>query len=101
MLAAGELQSSWAAVHYVENSLMNALFGLAFWEQIFTPVPGAFHNPFQGLPPTCTAPTSGCAASTCWSDAWRSCARGARPDPAGSLHQLFPIPVPLGGLALH
>ena len=50
MLAAGELQSSWAAVHYVENSLMNALFGLAFWEQIFTPVPGAFHNPFQGAP---------------------------------------------------
>ena len=38
------------AVHYVENALMNSLFGLAFWEQIFTPVPGAFHNPFQSVP---------------------------------------------------
>ena len=29
---------------------MNTLFGLAFWEQIFIPVPGAFHNPFQSVP---------------------------------------------------
>ncbi len=36
--------------HYVENSLMNGLFGLAFWEQIFSPVEGAFHNPFQAAP---------------------------------------------------
>ena len=39
-----------AAVYYVENTLMNALFGLAFWEQIFEPVPGVFHNPFQSAP---------------------------------------------------
>jgi hypothetical protein len=29
---------------------MNALFGLAFWEQIFAPVPGAFNNPYQSVP---------------------------------------------------
>ena len=50
LLAAQQLQSQWRAVHYVENALMNTLFGLAFWEQIFTPVPGAFHNPFQSAP---------------------------------------------------
>lgn len=50
LLAAEWLGGEWASVHYVENSLMNALFGLAFWEQIFAPVPGAFHNPFQSVP---------------------------------------------------
>ena len=50
LLAAQGLQSQWRAVHYVENTLMNSLFGLVFWEQIFMPVPGAFHNPFQGAP---------------------------------------------------
>jgi len=49
-LAARQLETEWAAVRYVENSLMNTLFGLAFWEQIFTPVPGAFHNPYQSVP---------------------------------------------------
>jgi len=50
LLAARHLESDWSAVRYVENSLMNSLFGLAFWEQIFMPIPGAFHNPFQGAP---------------------------------------------------
>ncbi|MCP5203652.1 MAG: VRR-NUC domain-containing protein [Pseudomonadales bacterium] len=50
VLAARQLESQWAAVHYVENTLMNTLFGLAFWEQIFTAVPGAFHNPYQSVP---------------------------------------------------
>ncbi len=40
----------WRSVHYVENTLMNALFGLAFWEEVFSPVAGAFHNPYQSLP---------------------------------------------------
>lgn len=48
--AAQHLQQQWASVHYVENSLMKSLFGLAFWEQIFAPVAGAFHNPFQSVP---------------------------------------------------
>jgi hypothetical protein len=47
---ATHLQPQWRAVHYVENALMNTLFGLAFWEQIFAPVPGVFHNPFQSAP---------------------------------------------------
>jgi hypothetical protein len=50
LLAARQLELQWGQVHYVENALMNTLFGLAFWEQIFAPVPGAFHNPFQGVP---------------------------------------------------
>lgn len=49
--AAGEyLARSWQAVYYVENALMNGLFGLAFWEQIFAPVSGVFHNPYQSAP---------------------------------------------------
>jgi FAN1, HTH domain/VRR-NUC domain len=50
LLTAQQLASDWASVHYVENKLMNALFGLAFWEVIFAPVPGAFHNPYQSVP---------------------------------------------------
>jgi hypothetical protein len=48
--AAAYLATDWQSVHYVENKLMNALFGLAFWEQIFAPLPGAFHNPYQSVP---------------------------------------------------
>lgn len=49
-LAAAHLLDEWQAVHYVENSLMSSLFGLAFWEQIFEAVPGAFHHPYQSAP---------------------------------------------------
>ncbi len=48
--AASSLAGQWQSVHYVENTLLNTLFGLAFWEQIFAAVPGAFHNPFQAAP---------------------------------------------------
>ena len=48
--AAQSLHGDWQQVHYVENGLMNALFGLAFWEQIFAPIPGAFNNPYQSAP---------------------------------------------------
>jgi hypothetical protein len=47
---ANHLAGQWQSVHYVENKLMNALFGLAFWEQIFAAVPGVFHNPYQSVP---------------------------------------------------
>jgi hypothetical protein len=47
---AAALAPDWASVDYVENRLMNTLFGLAFWEQIFAPLPGAFSNPFQSVP---------------------------------------------------
>lgn len=50
LAAARALATDWAGVHYVENTLVNGLFGLAFWEQIFSPVAGAFHNPFQAVP---------------------------------------------------
>ncbi|NRQ02734.1 VRR-NUC domain-containing protein [Marinobacterium sp. xm-d-530] len=36
--------------HYVENHLINGLFGLLFWDVIYAPVPGAFFNPFQSRP---------------------------------------------------
>lgn len=37
-------------VHYVENTLVNSLFGLLCWEAIFLPVPGAFFHPFHAAP---------------------------------------------------
>ena len=47
---AQHLHDQWQQVCYVENRLMNALFGLAFWEQIFAPIPGAFNNAYQSAP---------------------------------------------------
>ncbi|WP_028694165.1 VRR-NUC domain-containing protein [Pseudomonas cremoricolorata] len=37
-------------VHYVENTLLNSLFGLLCWEAVFAPIPGAFFHPFQSAP---------------------------------------------------
>ncbi len=48
--AAEALAADWQSVHYVENALMNTLFGLAFWQQIFEPLPGVFHHAYQGVP---------------------------------------------------
>ncbi len=48
--AAQYFEQEWKSVHYVENGLMNTLFGLAFWEQIFEDIPGAFHNRYQAAP---------------------------------------------------
>jgi hypothetical protein len=50
LAVARHLSDQWEQVHYVENTLMNGLFGLAFWEQIFAPVPGVFNNPYQAVP---------------------------------------------------
>lgn len=36
-----------STVHYVENGLINSLFGLFFWDAIFAPIPGAFFHGFQ------------------------------------------------------
>lgn len=38
------------SVYYLENSLLCGLFGLAFWDIIFSPIPGAFLNPYQRSP---------------------------------------------------
>ena len=44
------LHDDTAPVHYVENSLINSLFGLLCWPAIFAPLPGAFFHPFQRGP---------------------------------------------------
>lgn len=38
------------AVYYVENTLINALFGLLCWSAVFAPLPGAFFHPFHHGP---------------------------------------------------
>lgn len=37
-------------IHYVENGLVNSLFGLLCWKAIFAPIPGAFFHDFQRGP---------------------------------------------------
>lgn len=44
------LHEDQAPVHYVENALVNSLFGLLCWEAIFAPLPGAFFHPFHSAP---------------------------------------------------
>lgn len=39
-----------APVHYVENTLINSLFGLLCWQAVFAAVPGAFFHPFHAGP---------------------------------------------------
>lgn len=41
---------------YVENTLVNALFGLLCWPAVFAPLPGAFFHPFQSGPADLGAP---------------------------------------------
>ncbi len=41
---------------YVENTLINALFGLLCWDAVFAPLPGAFFHPFQIAPSDLSAP---------------------------------------------
>ncbi|MEX8194226.1 VRR-NUC domain-containing protein [Comamonas guangdongensis] len=45
-----------APVFYVENALVNSLFGLLCWPAIFAPLPGAFFHPFQSGPADLEAP---------------------------------------------
>src|SRR5690606_15507938 len=49
-LARACLDRNEAPVYYVENTLINGLFGLLCWDAIFAPLPGAFFNPFQRAP---------------------------------------------------
>ncbi|WP_093556728.1 VRR-NUC domain-containing protein [Pseudoduganella namucuonensis] len=39
-----------APVYYVENALINSLFGLLCWDAIFTSIPGAFFHPYHHGP---------------------------------------------------
>ena len=47
---AGHLHGPEQPVHYVENTLINGLFGLLCWSAIFAPLPGAFFHPYQSGP---------------------------------------------------
>ncbi|CAM3188262.1 nuclease [Pseudomonas floridensis] len=44
------LEEQGGEVHYVENALINSLFGLLCWPAIFAPLPGAFFHPFHSAP---------------------------------------------------
>lgn len=50
MRVRNHLHEEQAPVHYVENTLINSLFGLLCWPAIFAAVPGAFFHPFQSAP---------------------------------------------------
>ncbi|WP_201447154.1 VRR-NUC domain-containing protein [Burkholderia gladioli] len=50
------LSGAGAVVHYVENTLINSLFGLLCWDAVFAAVPGAFFHPFQRGPADLHAP---------------------------------------------
>jgi hypothetical protein len=45
-----------APVHYVENALINSLFGLLCWDVVFLPLPGAFFHEFHSAPADLYAP---------------------------------------------
>ncbi len=49
-LAASALNTPKQACFYVENHLFTSLLGLLFWDIIFSPIRGAFINPFQRAP---------------------------------------------------
>lgn len=50
LAAAGWYASEWPLVCYVENTLFNSLFGLAFWDVLFSDQPGVWFHPFQDAP---------------------------------------------------
>jgi hypothetical protein len=50
------LHAADAPVHYVENTLINSLFGLLCWDAIFAAVPGAFFHPFHHGPADLLSP---------------------------------------------
>ena len=49
-------EESRCKVHYVENGLINSLFGLLCWDAIFAPIPGAFFHDFQCAPADLESP---------------------------------------------
>jgi len=49
-VVAGILRSGGCQVLHLENALIGLLLGLAFWDEIFAPLPGAFVQPFQNAP---------------------------------------------------
>jgi VRR-NUC domain/Fanconi anemia-associated nuclease SAP domain len=49
-LVRAHLQRADAPAWYVENALINSLFGLLCWKAVFAAIPGAFFHPFQQGP---------------------------------------------------
>lgn len=49
-LVQAHLKEEGCEVHYVENALINSLFGLLCWPAVFAPLPGAFFHPFHSAP---------------------------------------------------
>ncbi len=56
-IARAHLAKLGAPVYYVENGLINSLFGLLCWDAIFAPVSGAFFHPFHVGPADLFSPT--------------------------------------------
>ena len=56
-LVQAHLNRADAPAFYVENTLVNSLFGLLCWDAIFAAVPGAFFHPFQTGPADLLSPT--------------------------------------------
>ncbi len=50
LAVATHLTTPAAPVLYVENTLLNSLFGLLCWNAIFAPLPGAFFHEFHAAP---------------------------------------------------
>lgn len=64
-----------APVHYVENSLINSLFGLLCWPAIFAPLPGRFFTRSSVVRWICSMKTFTIAGPNCSSPAspnWRT-----------------------------
>nr|BFE97144.1 hypothetical protein GCM10020185_76800 [Pseudomonas brassicacearum subsp. brassicacearum] len=67
------LHDETAPVHYVENSLINSLFGLLCWPAIFAPLPGAFFSTRSNAGRwTCSTKISMPVAPSCSQLAWQS-----------------------------
>ncbi|HTH60421.1 MAG TPA: VRR-NUC domain-containing protein [Paraburkholderia sp.] len=54
--ACASLHAPQSPAFHVENTLINALFGLLCWPALFAPLPGAFFHPFQRGPADLHAP---------------------------------------------
>jgi VRR-NUC domain len=50
LAVSAHLNTAQAPVLYVENTLLNSLFGLLCWNAIFAPLPGAFFHEFHAAP---------------------------------------------------
>lgn len=71
-----------APVVYVENLLLNGLFGLLCWPALFAPLPGAFFTPSMPGRRISIATTSCLAGVRCSRPAWRIWTTAATPRPS-------------------